>query len=105
MDARCRQRLKAECGVERVRLRIGRVEVDLTHDAVVPGFRRRPNQLVIEPARQTAAAGGRRDHDAIDIDEAIIAGAKPSIVRTVIDSVLVQRDQQRIRDSTTRPAV
>src|SRR5579859_1525545 len=58
--------------------------------------RRFREQLAIELPRQAASARGGGDRDAVDIDEALVALAKPPEIRTVVVGVLIESEQERI---------
>src|SRR5664279_482456 len=68
---------KSQCGMESVRRRVRRADVDFTDNALVPGPDRILEQIPIKPARAAAPARRRCDHDPIHIYKAWIAGAEP----------------------------
>ncbi len=79
-----------------VRGRIRRLDVDFADDAIVAGFHGPIEHIVVKSARMTAPARGGSDHDAVDIDEARIAGAKPEEIRAVVCGVLIEGQQERV---------
>ena len=80
MDAGSADLGKAQRRVKGIRGGIGRVVIDLADDAVVSAAPRLAEQIFIEPAGVAAAARGRGDDNAVDIDEAAIARAEPQEV-------------------------
>ncbi len=54
------------------------------------GARDLVEQILIQPAGMAAAARLRRDDDAVDIDEALVALAEPQEVRAVVVGILVE---------------
>lgn len=85
---------EAERCVERVRSRVGRIGVHLADDAIVARLAGGTKEVVVEPVRQAALAHRRLDDDAVDIDEARVALAKPQVIGTVVVGALVEGDEE-----------
>ena len=75
---------------------VGRFGVDLADDAVAAGGQGARDHRLIERAPEPPFARGRRDGDAIDVDEAGEALAEPEKVRARIIGGFVESDQERI---------
>ena len=87
---------KSKRSMKSVRRRIRRLPVDLADYAIVAGCNGLLEQIVIEPARMTAPARRRRDHDPVDIDKARMAGAKPQEIRAVVFGALIEGEQEGV---------
>ena len=70
--------------VERIGLRIRRLEVDLRADNLVSVGARGGNEILVQTASKTAASCRLRNRHAIDVDETRIAFREPAKVRAVI---------------------
>jgi hypothetical protein len=86
---------KTQLGVEALRRRVGRLDIELAGD---PRHRVAPRQridLAVEPAAGATRLRAAGHHDAIDIQEARIALRKPAVVRTVVVRAFAEREQER----------
>src|ERR1700737_2726995 len=84
IDARGADLDKSERGMEGIRRRVRRADVDLTDHVLMAGPARLFKQILIKPACTAAPARRCGDHDAVHIDKARIAGAKPKEIRAVV---------------------
>ena len=81
--------------MERIGSRIRRIRVDLAGDQIMARFRSVVEEIGIKPPGMAATARVTGDDHAVHIDEAPVAIAEPSEVRTFVSGVLVE-GQERI---------
>jgi hypothetical protein len=81
---------EAQGRVKRVGSRIGRRGVHFAGYDRVAGLPRLLEQRFVEAARMAAPARGLGDDDAVDIDKALVARAKPQEIGALVVRILVE---------------
>ena len=101
VDDRAADFREIETGVEGVRDRIGRVEIDFADHAVVSGGLGALKEIHVKSSRIAFSACRGRSHDTINVNEFVVAflfevSAKPEKIRVVITRRLVECDEQSV---------
>jgi hypothetical protein len=85
--------------VKRIGCRIRRLCVDFADNVLVASFNGMVEQIVVESARMATPAGGRGDHNPVDIHKARITAFEPQEARAVVAGALIERQQEGVEVS------